>query len=281
MSVPLTDHAEAGEPAFVQAPRFEILHADDEIIIIDKPPGLLVHPHPHAPNEPTCIGMLGRWAGRAVHPVHRLDRATSGVMLFARDPDTARELSRRFQEGQVEKRYLAIVRGYLWGAQLLDRAIRRKLDGEERAPARTGLLAHARTEVPHPVGPYDTARYSLVELNLITGRPHQARKHLHHLAHPVVGDKRYGDKAHNLFFQRHLECEEMLLRSMYIEFELEHRADTLRFTAPIPPRWYEIAERIGLELPERYIASPPEAFGGGVSGTVAGGGASDTEAVEL
>ncbi len=233
----------------------------------------MVHPHPRAPNEPTCIGMLGTWAGHPVHPVHRLDRATSGVMVFATNPDIARELAGRFQDGLVQKRYLAIVRGYIWGAQLLDRPIRRKLDGEERAPARTGLIARSRTEVPHPVGPYDTARYSLVELNLITGRPHQARKHLHHLAHPVVGDKRYGDKAHNVFFQEHLECDEMLLRSMYIEFELEHRKEPQRFAAPMPPHWYHLAERIGLELPERYIPSPAEAFMDNET--------SDTEAIKL
>ncbi len=244
----------------VQAPRFTVLYQDERVVVIDKPPGLLVHPHPHAPNEPTCIGMLRTWLGRPVHPVHRLDRGTSGMLILATNPETARHLATQFQGGEVDKRYLAIVRGYLWGATVLTRPIRRKLEGEERAPAQTGILALQRTEVPHPVGRYETARYSLVELNLITGRPHQARKHLHHLAHPVIGDKRYGDKDHNTFFHEHLGCAEMLLRSMYIACRLEPGGTLHEVIAPIPPSWRTVAEQIGLRLPPEYRPSPFEDF---------------------
>jgi len=204
--------------------------------------------------------MLGKWLGSPVHPVHRLDRATSGALLFATNSRTAHTLALQFQEGVVGKRYLAIVRGYVWGATTLIRPIRRKLKGDERAPAETGIRSLDRTEVPYPVGRYQTARYSLVELNLVTGRPHQARKHMHHLAHPVVGDKRYGDKDHNTFFREHYGCEEMLLRSMYLSFRVEENEPLREIVAPIPEHWRDLAGRLGLEMPADYRPSPAEAF---------------------
>ncbi len=199
-----------------------ILYQDDVLVAVCKPSGLAVHrgwarDPTYALNE--VRDRLGRW----VYPVHRLDRATSGVLVFALDRDTARRLQEQFQDGRVEKRYLALVRGIPPESGVIDHPVKRTLRGEERVPAVTEFRR---------LGSFE--RYSLVEARPRTGRLHQIRRHLKHITHPLIGDVRYGKGELNRHFRQRFGLHRLALHAL--EMRLEHPSDgtPLRWIADVP-----------------------------------------------
>ena len=151
-----------------------ILHHDEHYVAIHKPAGMLVHRSPIDRHETVFALQLTRDAiGQRVYPVHRLDKPTSGVLLFALNPDVANQTMRLFQDQQVEKIYRAIVRGYTEPEGNIDYPLIEKKDrvaeplatpATQPQPAVTHYLQKAQVELDHPVGRYATARYSYVEL---------------------------------------------------------------------------------------------------------------------
>ena len=179
-----------------------VLHADDEIVAIDKPAGLLVHRSSLDAHETrTAADLLRTQLGAPVWMLHRLDKATSGVLAFARDADTARALGEAFESGRVRKRYLALVRGWPAVEGEIDYALARDPElpsaGQPRLPAVTRYRRQACFEWPFPDGRHATSRYALVEVEPLSGRRHQIRRHFKHIAHPLVGDTTHGKGAHN------------------------------------------------------------------------------------
>lgn len=207
-----------------------ILYQDASCVAIDKPDGLLVHPSRiDAHERRTALGMLQDQLGQRLHTVHRLDKPTSGVLLFAVTPAAARELGRQFRERAVHKTYLAVVRGFCEPRGRIERPLHRVADVKqevarvERAEPLEALtdfetLLHAELNVP--VGRYPTARYSVLQLRPTTGRKHQLRRHLKHVSHPIVGDRAHGDRDHNRFYREQLGIERLLL--MASRLELRH-----------------------------------------------------------
>lgn len=172
---------------------------DDHLVAIDKPPGLLVHRTGLDAGETRfAMQMLRDQIGQPVWPVHRLDKGTSGVLLFALDALTARRLGDAFQTGEgIRKTYLAIVRGWPADEGLIDHPLRRMPDDmrtgrEEIQPAQTRFRTLARHELPVPHNGFASTRCALVELHPLTGRRHQIRRHLKHMAHPIIGDSTHG-----------------------------------------------------------------------------------------
>jgi tRNA pseudouridine65 synthase len=147
--------------------------------------------------------------------VHRLDRATSGVLVLALDRDAAGWLGAAFAERRVGKRYLAIVRGWIAERGVVDSPLRDE-GATVAVDAVTEFTRLACFEVPVAVGRYATARYSLVEALPRTGRTHQIRRHFAHLRHPIVGDVRYGDGAHNRMFRARFGVHRLLLHAQRI-----------------------------------------------------------------
>ena len=205
----------------------EILYRDDWLVAVDKPAGLLVH-RSLIDKRATDFALqrVRDQLGRRVYPVHRLDRPTSGVLLFALDAGTARTLTAQFTAGQVVKTYLAIGRGYLEPAGVIDHALREELDAladanadPNKAPqtAITHFRRLATVELPYPVSRYPTVRYSLVELQPQTGRKHQIRRHLKPIFHPIIGDTTHGDGRHNQFFARHFANQRLLLAATRLQ----------------------------------------------------------------
>jgi len=204
----------------------DILYRDDYLIAIDKPPGLLVHRSDIDRHETRfAVQLLRDQIGRRVQPVHRLDRGTSGVLLFAFDAEIARIMGRQFENAEVEKSYLAVVRGWPPEAGIIDHALSRQYDNygrklheAESQPAVTRYRRLATVELPVAVERYPTSRYALVALEPLTGRHHQLRRHMKHISHPIIGDATHGKGIHNRFFQREFGCRRLLLACVHMAF---------------------------------------------------------------
>lgn len=207
---------------------FHIIYQDEYLVAMHKPPGLLVHRSLIDKHETQfAMQMLRDQIGQHVFPVHRLDRPTSGVLLFALSSEIARMLNEQLSTHQVGKTYYAIVRGFADESGHIDYALKEKLDkiadkranqDKEAQQAQTDYQLIDTFELQHPVGRYASARYSLVKLQPITGRKHQLRRHMSHINHPIVGDTTHGDGKQNKFVRQTfgfsglaLTCKEMVL----------------------------------------------------------------------
>ena len=221
----------------------DILYRDEHLIAIHKPAGLLVHRTVLDRHETRfAVQILRDQIGQYVHPVHRLDRGTSGVLLFALDRDIGRELSKQFETQQIDKTYLAIVRGHPAETGVIDHPLTRQFDDYEfRSPdtigeAQSAVTRYRRlavTELPHRVDLYPTSRYALLELKPETGRRHQIRRHLKHIAHPIIGDATYGKGRHNRLFQELFGCHRLLLACLEMRLTHPVSKEPLVLTAPL------------------------------------------------
>lgn len=218
-----------------------LLYRDDWLVAMHKPADLLVHPTAQDPTATdSAMQQLRDALGQRVYPVHRLDKRTSGVLLMALDPHTARLLGEAFATQHVSKAYLTLLRGYTDDAgeidyplrPLCDRHTGRRTRERPAQPARTTYEALARVELPHPVGRYATARYSFVRAWPHTGRNRQLRRHFKHIFHPIVGDRKHGDPAHNAFFETQWGLRRMLLHAEYLQLTHPHTGAALMFSAP-------------------------------------------------
>lgn len=232
----------------------EILYRDAYLVAINKPSGLLVHRSLIDRHETRFAIQLTRdQIGQKVYPVHRLDKPTSGVLLFALDSNTARLLSEQFTAGQVCKTYLAVVRGHTAENGVINYPLREELDkiadadADQAKPAQEALTHYqclATTELPYPVGRYSSARYSLLELQPKTGRKHQLRRHLKHIFHPIVGDTTHGDGKHNTLFREQFACQRLLLHANTLQFTHPHHAETLHLVAPLPLDFASLVDKL-------------------------------------
>lgn len=238
--------------------RSTILYRDDRIVVIDKPPGVLVHRNGWEPEAPTCVHNLAGRLGRRVYNVHRLDRGTSGILVFALDGESSELLARQFRERRVEKRYIALVRGHCTETRRIDTPITDRR-GRSR-PAVTTVRPLSRTVVPEPVGPFSEAWFSLVELEIETGRHHQARRHLNYIAHPVIGDKQHGDSRNNRFITHRYGRGELLLRAVELRFDHPENGRRMRGFAGLPDWWRDLLHGIRLEPPRELLEEPGVRF---------------------
>lgn len=206
----------------------EILYRDDHLVAIHKPAGLLVHRSELDRHETRfALQMLRDQIGQRVWAAHRLDKGTSGVLLFALDAGTASLLGRQFEQGKVHKRYLAVVRGHPSETGTIDHPLTRQRDDVEFVGERSGVDAQPATtlfrrlataELPHRVDRYPTSRYALLELAPLTGRRHQIRRHLKHISHPIIGDATYGKGRHNRLFSGLFDNQRLLLACTGLAF---------------------------------------------------------------
>lgn len=227
--------------------QLEILYRDPYLIAINKPAGLLVHRSPIARKEKQfALQTVRNQIGQHVFPVHRLDRPTSGVLLFALNSETAKKTAELFLAGRITKKYIAVVRGYTAesGSIIYDM----KNIKNQVIPGRNFLISHefytatdykrlATIEIDCEVDKYPTSRYSLVVLFPRTGRRHQLRRHMKHIRHPIIGDRKYGKSAQNHFFRDHFNCNCLLLNAV-----------ALKFLHPVTGSRVEISARVSKEF---------------------------------
>lgn len=236
-------------------------------MVIDKPAGLLVHRTAIDRHETRfALQLLRDQLGQRVYPVHRLDKPTSGLLLFALDPAAARHLSGQFERQQVAKEYLAVVRGYCPEGGRIDHPLRDDPDDRDAAPKEVERPARAATtvyerldtvELPHAVDRYPSSRYSLVRLWPLTGRKHQLRRHMKHISHPIIGDAKHGKGVHNRFFAKHYGCARLLLACTGLAFTHPDSGERMHCSAPAAAEFQSLAAAFGWRLPSpRYPEKP-------------------------
>ncbi len=203
-----------------------------------------MHRSTRASDTVNCLTLLRDQLGQWVYPVHRLDRGASGALVFGLSSDSARALCSAWAEGRVEKRYVAVVRGWVEAEGEIDYALPPDED-KPRAPSRTSFRRLAAFEMPHRVGRYATARYSLAELRPWTGRLHQLRRHMAHVRHPIVGDVTHGDGRHNRFFRSHLGSGRLLLHSDSIRLAHPNSTGALEVRAPMDEEMVRVVDALG------------------------------------
>jgi tRNA pseudouridine65 synthase len=244
-----------------------VLFRDEHLVAVHKPAGLLVHRTSLDAHETRFALQILRQKLRCrVFPVHRLDKATSGVLLFALTRETARLLASAFEREEVQKTYVALVRGHLPENGEIDHPLDLSLDDSElRAsrrkpviqPARTAYRRLATVELPHRVDRYPTSRYSLVELCPSTGRRHQLRRHMAHASHHIVGDTTYGKGGHNRLFRNLYGSQRLLLAAVEIRLAHPRSGEGLCLTAPLDGGFLSLLGGLGLAeaLPARWRQS--------------------------
>lgn len=225
----------------------EIVYQDPYIIAINKPSGWLVHRSFLDRHETTFVMQTLRdQINQHVFTVHRLDRPTSGVLLFALSSDIARILSKQFEDNRIQKTYHAIVRGHLIGSGCIDSPLTQELDKiaykfatQEKMPqdAITHYRSLATAEYPFSSGKYDTSRFSLVELKPETGRKHQLRRHLKRLFHPIIGDSKHGDLRQNRAFEAHFGIKRLFLHASELTIQHPMTQETLTIKAEGDEQW--------------------------------------------
>lgn len=231
-----------------------LLYRDNRIAIFNKPSGLLLHRSFIDRHEKLfALQMARNLLGQRVYPVHRLDRPTSGLLLFALSPEDAATLTESFTSGAVSKTYLAICRGIPPESGVIDYPLIEEQDrcdpyrqeGKEAQSAVTCFRRLAAVELEHRVGRYPTSRYSLVEATPATGRRHQIRRHFKHIFHPLIGDVNYGEGRHNRFFREEFGCARLLLHASGLTFPHPEDGRLLTVQAPLDPVFAAIVDTLG------------------------------------
>lgn len=223
------------------SPPIQLLYVDDDVVVANKPSGLLVH-RGWDNDDDVALFRVRDAIGQQVHAIHRLDRGTSGVLVFARTKEAAATLSRAFETQMVHKVYLALVRGVPESEGTIDHPIPNR-EGGERVNAITSYRLLARSTVD---------RCSLVMAQPQTGRLHQVRRHLKHIHHPIVGDVNYGSGEINRHYRAAYNLHRLCLHAWQIEFTHPTSHARIRLTAPMPDDMAAPLSKLGLTLdPEK------------------------------
>lgn len=236
--------------------KLEILFEDDYYIAINKPAGVLVHRTSIAKDEEELLAvqLLRDQIGKKVYPLHRIDRPTSGVLLFAKSPEATSLLQPLFPTDAVKKYYLSIVRGHLsedYG--IIDHPLKKKLYGELQE-AQTEYWSLSKSDIPFASSKkYSSSRYSLIKLYPHSGRMHQIRRHMAHARHYVIGDTAHGDNKQNNFFRKQFSLNNMLLHAWKLEFFHPYKKENINITAGLPDYFIKTMEDLGLDLVEVNI----------------------------
>ncbi|NDE61059.1 MAG: pseudouridylate synthase [Cyclobacteriaceae bacterium] len=225
----------------------QILHEDEHLLVVNKPAGLLVHKTRQAfGEEENALIRLRDQLGSWVSPVHRLDRATSGCLLFAKNEVILPQVKQLFMDRKVKKVYLCIARGIPHEKSgVIDHPLKSERSGKlQEAQSKFQVIREA--EMPfNSTGRYPTSRYSLLEVEPHTGRTHQIRRHLAHVRHYIVGDKKHGDNKQNTYFETHYQLQNLLLHAWKLDFVHPISQQLLQISCPPPQHFQKISEILG------------------------------------
>lgn len=239
----------------------KIIYQDEHLVAINKPAGLLVHRSPIAPHEHHfALQELRNQLGQKVYAIHRLDRPTSGTLLFAKTPEAARELMGVFARKQTRKAYLVLVRGFLPENGIIDSPLDDVVDPTaadvpDSSPQSRSAVTEYRClqniEIPVQLGKFPTTRYALAAVYPVTGRRHQIRRHLRHISHPIIGDVKYGEGKHNRYFREAYGIHRLLLHAYRLTFFHPFLSKTITITADLPDDFQNLLKQ--LQVDEKII----------------------------
>jgi len=225
--------------------KLEILYQDDYFVAVNKPNGLLVHRSRIAADaEVFALQLLRDQLDQFVYPVHRLDRKTSGVLLFGLDKKTTSLLQKGIEEKTTIKKYEAIVRGYFPEKIEVDYALIN--DRGKTQEAITWFELISQSELPIPLGKHETSRYSRIRVFPQTGRMHQIRKHCNHLRHPIIGDRPHGCSKQNRMFKKRWDMTTMLLHALELTLKHPITKEELVIKAAFPKEFIRMKDVLGL-----------------------------------
>jgi len=229
------------------AMQLEIIYHQNQLVAINKPHGLLVHRSKYADEaKEFAVQELRNQMGCYVYPVHRLDRKTAGVLVFALNTEMNAAMNLLFAENRVLKKYLAVVRGHTDDSGIIDYPLVN--DAGKNQEAVTYYRTLQRSEIPVSFGKFQTSRYSLVEVEPHTGRMHQIRKHFAHIFHPIIGDRPHGCNKQNRLFKERWGFDTMLLHATEVTFLHPETHTPICMQAGLHPEF-----RKGLELTQLSI----------------------------
>ena len=238
VTVALPDVAPARTAA--EALPLEILYQDADVAVLNKPAGMVVHPGAGHASGTLVNALLHHMPdlsgiGGEMRPgiVHRLDRGTSGVMVIAKTDAAHQELSRQFQDREVEKEYVALVWGVVQAGRRIDAAIGRDPVHRQKMSARA---RHARNAVTRITRAHHLRGVTLCQVAIHTGRTHQIRVHLNAIGHPIVGDSLYGGVRRRVpgDLRVVLRLDRPFLHAARLVFSHPRDARRMEFTAPLP-----------------------------------------------
>ncbi|MEI8655569.1 MULTISPECIES: tRNA pseudouridine(65) synthase TruC [Vibrio] len=228
----------------------EIIYQDEYLVAVNKPAGMLVHRSWLDKHETQFVMQTLRdQIGQHVFPLHRLDRPTSGVLVFALSSEIASNVMPMFANHEMVKTYHAIVRGWIEEGDVLDYPLKEELDkiadkfakqDKEAQSAVTEYQPLAKVEVPFSTGKFPTTRYCLVEMKPKTGRKHQLRRHMAHLRHPIVGDTTHGDGKHNRLYREEYDCHRLMLHASELRFVHPYTKQELVLKASFDESWQKL-----------------------------------------
>lgn len=222
----------------------EIVYQDDHLIAVNKPHGLLVHRSSIAGDaKEFALQMLRDQIGRHVSPVHRLDRKTGGLLLFAFEKEIEIAMHKQFMNGEVQKKYLAVLRGYAPDKEDIDYPLAK--DNGTLQDAFTSFITLERAELEIAFGKHPTSRYSLVEATPTTGRMHQLRRHFAHIFYPIIGDRKHGCNKQNRFFKEQWEMTTMLLHASELMFRHPVTEEEIHLKAPVQEAFKRVMKLMG------------------------------------
>lgn len=219
----------------------EILYQDEHFVAVNKPHGMLVHKTKLAAREDVAVlQVLRDQLGVKVNPVHRLDRKTAGVLLFAFSKEGTKAFQEALSSSETQKIYHAICRGFFPAEELVcKKALINDKLVEQEAETKFNLLKTVSIDVPF--GKFATSRYSLVECNPKTGRMHQIRKHLNHLRYPIIGDRPHGCNKQNKLFLEKWNMNTMLLHHKTLKIKHPFTNEILQIEANFQSEYLRIS----------------------------------------
>lgn len=227
----------------------DVICDDDHIIAINKPSGLLVHRSPIDRHETRfALQLVRNYVGAHVYPVHRLDKPTSGVLVFAKSSELCQQLQNEWPN--VRKQYRAVVRGHPRSPQRIDKALKPIVDQRsdstpsEPQDAITALKTLSTTEVPIEYDKYPSIRLAQVELELITGRRHQLRRHMKHVSHPIIGDAKYGKGPLNRLLSERCGLSRLMLHCESLTFTHPETKEVIELNAAFDQIWTDALNRL-------------------------------------
>jgi len=253
IAIPNTDHLVAANK-----PVLNILYQDEYLVAVDKPAGLFVHRSYMDRDEVYFALQLVRdQIGQYVYPLHRLDRPTSGVLLFGLNQDVARIMGQAFTDKTIQKTYYALTRGHLESNGTIDYALKEKLDklgdknvslNKDPQKAQTDYSSIHTATLPIALGKFPSVRYSLIKLLPKTGRRHQIRRHLAHLRHPIIGDINYGDNKQNPFFTAHFGFKRLMLIAKSLTFTHPVSQKEIFIETTFDSQWQNVFDKLSWQV---------------------------------